>query len=75
MIMKHLNQHLTQVQRAQWVRLLLDTADEIGAPADPEFRFSAAQLSGMGLAPSRHHSDPELLSTQLRRCSSGDGAK
>ena len=38
MIRHHLNRHLTQVQRAQWVRLLLDTADEIGAPDDPEFR-------------------------------------
>lgn len=38
MIRHHLNRHLTQAQRGQWVRLLLDTADEIGAPDDPEFR-------------------------------------
>ena len=38
MIRKHLNRHLTQVQRRQWVGLLLDTADEIGMPDDPEFR-------------------------------------
>jgi hemoglobin len=38
MIARHLNHHLTQTQRRQWVRLLLDTADEIGAPDDPEFR-------------------------------------
>ena len=25
-------------QRAQWVRLLCSTADEVGLPADPEFR-------------------------------------
>lgn len=37
-VAQHLNRHLTQAQRRQWVRLLLDTADEIGAPDDPEFR-------------------------------------
>ena len=42
MIRHHLNRHLTQTQRAQWVRLLLDTADEIGAPDDPEFRSALA---------------------------------
>jgi hemoglobin len=38
MISRHLERRLTQAQRAQWVRLLLDSADEVGLPADPEFR-------------------------------------
>jgi hemoglobin len=38
MIRQHLGKHLTQHQRRQWVDLLLDTADEIGMPDDPEFR-------------------------------------
>jgi hemoglobin len=38
MIQRHLNRHLTQAQRRQWVSLLLDTADQIGMPDDPEFR-------------------------------------
>ncbi len=38
MISRHLNRHLTQAQRAQWVRLLLEAADEVGLPDDPEFR-------------------------------------
>ncbi|MBD9391410.1 group II truncated hemoglobin [Acidovorax sp. ACV01] len=38
MIQQHLNRHLTQAQRRQWVGLLLDTADELGMPEDPEFR-------------------------------------
>ena len=38
MVAQHLNRHLTQEQRRQWVWLLLDTADEIGVPDDPEFR-------------------------------------
>jgi len=38
MIAHHLERHLTQAQRAQWVRLLLEAADEAGLPDDPEFR-------------------------------------
>ena len=38
MIRQHLNRHLTQSQRREWVMLLLDTADELGMPDDPEFR-------------------------------------
>ena len=38
MISRHLGRHLTQPQRARWVALLLETADEIHLPDDPEFR-------------------------------------
>jgi hemoglobin len=38
MIQRHLNRHLTQAQRRAWVALLLDTADELKLPDDPEFR-------------------------------------
>jgi hemoglobin len=38
MAARHLGRHLTQPQRAHWVRLLLETADEVGLPEDPEFR-------------------------------------
>ncbi len=38
MIRQHLDRHLTEAQRRAWVNLLLDTADEVGLPADPEFR-------------------------------------
>jgi len=38
MIQQHLNRQLTQVQRRRWVELLLDTADELYMPDDPEFR-------------------------------------
>jgi hemoglobin len=38
MIQQHLNRHLNQVQRREWVALLLDTADELQMPDDPEFR-------------------------------------
>jgi hemoglobin len=38
MITRHLERHLTQPQRTQWVRLLLEAADEADLPDDPEFR-------------------------------------
>ena len=38
MIQQHLNRHLSQLQRREWVALLLDTADELKMPEDPEFR-------------------------------------
>lgn len=38
MIQKHLAKHLTETHRKRWVALLLETADEINLPDDPEFR-------------------------------------
>ena len=38
MVRHHLNKHLTNEQRKAWVALLLDTADELKLPDDPEFR-------------------------------------
>jgi hemoglobin len=38
MIRQHLNRHLSQEQRKRWVSLLLETADELKMPDDPEFR-------------------------------------
>ena len=38
MIARHLGRHLTQEQRRHWMNLLLDCADELALPDDPEFR-------------------------------------
>lgn len=38
MLAHHLDKRLTQQQRARWVQLLLESADDAGLPADPEFR-------------------------------------
>jgi hemoglobin len=38
MIQKHLSKHLTQQHRKRWIELLLETADELSLPDDPEFR-------------------------------------
>jgi hemoglobin len=42
MIARHLNKRLTNAQRVRWVALLLDCADEVGVPDDPEFRSAFA---------------------------------
>ncbi|MFF0726654.1 group II truncated hemoglobin [Streptomyces sp. NPDC004134] len=34
----HLGRHITEEQRRRWVALLMDSADEVGLPTDPEFR-------------------------------------
>jgi len=38
MVTQHLNRHLTDAQRKAWMGLLLQTADDVGLPADSEFR-------------------------------------
>lgn len=38
MVGEHLGRHLTEAQRRRWVSLLVDAADEVGLPDDPEFR-------------------------------------
>jgi hemoglobin len=38
MVAKHIGRYLTNEQRKRWVSLLLDTADELKLPDDPEFR-------------------------------------
>jgi hemoglobin len=38
MIRQHLGKGITEEQRQHWLRLLLETADEMNLPSDPEFR-------------------------------------
>ncbi|HET7218224.1 MAG TPA: group II truncated hemoglobin [Vicinamibacterales bacterium] len=38
MIARHMERHLTEAQRRRWMDLMLDTADAVGLPSDPEFR-------------------------------------
>ena len=38
MARQHLGRGITEQQRRRWVDLLLDAADEVGLPTDPEFR-------------------------------------
>jgi hemoglobin len=38
MLAHHFGRNISEAQRRRWVNLLLDTADEVGLPSDPEFR-------------------------------------
>lgn len=38
MISRHVGRKLDETQRKRWVKLVLEAADEIGMPEDPEFR-------------------------------------
>jgi hemoglobin len=38
MVGRHMGRHLTETQRRRWVEMMLDTADDVGLPSDPEFR-------------------------------------
>lgn len=38
MILHHVGRALTEEQRTRWMQLLLQCADELGMPSDPEFR-------------------------------------
>ncbi|WP_420081386.1 group II truncated hemoglobin [Streptomyces sp. JL4002] len=38
MATRHLGRGITERQRRRWADLLMDTADEVGLPSDPEFR-------------------------------------
>jgi hemoglobin len=67
MIARHMGRHLSQVQRRAWVGLLLDTADEVGIPDDPEFRASlvgylewGSRLAVMNSADDATPPDPTL---------------
>jgi hemoglobin len=59
MIQRHLGKHLTEMQRKRWVSLLLESADEIRLPDDPEFRsaFVAYIEWGTRIAVANSHTD------------------
>ena len=38
MVSRHLNRQLTETQRKRWMTMMLESADAVGLPDDPEFR-------------------------------------
>ena len=64
MIQHHLNRHLTEDQRKRWIALLLDAADEVNLPDDPEFRSAFVAYLEWGTRIARLNSqdgaDPQL---------------
>ena len=58
MASRHLGRGVTEPQRRRWVSLLLDTADEVGLPADPEFRAVLAYYLEWGTRMALIYSGP-----------------
>jgi truncated hemoglobin YjbI len=65
MVSQHMGKALTEAQRARWVQLMSQCADEAGLPADPEFRAAfvsylewgsriAVENSSPGATPPQH---------------------
>ena len=60
MLSRHFARRLAEPQRRRWVALLVDTADELGVPDDPEFRsaFAAYLEWGTRIAVITSQSEP-----------------
>ncbi|KAA2255943.1 antibiotic biosynthesis monooxygenase [Solihabitans fulvus] len=59
MVTQHLGKHISEPQRRRWVSLLLDTADEVGLPADPEFRAAFVSYIEWGTRLAHANSQPD----------------
>ncbi|MFC4909091.1 group II truncated hemoglobin [Actinomadura gamaensis] len=59
MIRQHLGKAITEPQRRRWVSLLMDAADEVGLPDDPEFRAAFAGYIEWGTRLARANSQPD----------------
>ncbi|MEW1848399.1 group II truncated hemoglobin [Nonomuraea angiospora] len=59
MLRHHLGKAITEPQRRRWVNLLMDAADEVGLPDDPEFRAAFAGYIEWGTRLARHNSQPD----------------
>jgi hemoglobin len=58
MLGRHLSKAITEPQRRRWVSLLMDAADEVGLPADPEFRAAFAGYIEWGTRLAHANSQP-----------------
>jgi hemoglobin len=76
MIRHHLSKHLTQQHRQRWMELLLQTADELKLPDDPEFRsaFLAYLEWGTRIAIINSNTDSTIESPEGSYASMGLGS-
>lgn len=58
MIHKHVGRALTETQRKRWLSLLLECADEVGVPDDPEFRSALVAYLEWGTRLAKINSQP-----------------
>lgn len=59
MLREHVGKAITEAQRRRWVNLLLDAADEVELPADPEFRAAFVGYLEWGTRLAMHNSAPD----------------
>ncbi|GAA3778264.1 hypothetical protein GCM10022225_77720 [Plantactinospora mayteni] len=59
MLGKHLGRAINEAQRRRWVNLMLDAADEVGLPDDPEFRAAFASYLEWGTRLALQNSRPD----------------
>jgi hemoglobin len=58
MVGKHLGMAITEPQRRRWLNLMMDAADEVGLPDDPEFRAAFVGYLEWGTRLARSNSQP-----------------
>lgn len=58
MLQHHLNMAITEQQRRRWVNLIMDAADEVSLPGDPEFRAAFAGYIEWGTRIAVENSQP-----------------
>jgi hemoglobin len=58
MVAKHFGLAITEPQRRRWVNLMMDAADEVGLPEDPEFRAAFVGYLEWGTRLARSNSQP-----------------
>ncbi|WP_328654661.1 antibiotic biosynthesis monooxygenase [Micromonospora sp. NBC_00330] len=59
MLGKHLGRAISEAQRRRWVNLMMDAADEVGLPDDPEFRAAFASYLEWGTRLAVGNSQPD----------------
>ena len=76
MISRHVGKKLDETQRQRWVQLVLESADEIGLPDDPEFRSALVGYlewgSRMAVVNSQASENPVDQNTPMPDWSSGE---
>lgn len=76
MISRHVGRKLDETQRKRWVQLVLESADEIGMPDDPEFRSALVSYlewaSRMAVNSSQTDENPVDQNTPMPRWGWGE---
>ena len=64
MMSHHLGLAITEVQRRRWVNLMMDAADTVGLPDDPEFRAAFVGYVEWGTRIALANSQPGVTPVQ-----------